>query len=295
MQIEKAKETGFCFGVRRALKLLDKAITEHGDIEILGPMVHNQQVIDNYSQRGVKVVENATQIKGGTVVIPSHGVSPFIIEELESRKLQIVDGTCPIVQKAQSAARELSAKGFQVIVFGDPAHSEVKGVLGWAGEGGIATLDSREAIEFDELPSRLGFLSQTTQNPEHFHSFLTGVFSSCLSQIGEISIVNTICRVTRKRQTDALELARRVDLMIVVGGRNSANTRHLAEICSSTGVETYHVERAIELEEKWFEGRAHIGVTTGTSTLDQVTQEVVQKLREIGKEFKWNGRNSESI
>jgi 4-hydroxy-3-methylbut-2-enyl diphosphate reductase len=295
MQIEKAKETGFCFGVRRALRLLDKAIIEHRDIEILGPMVHNQQVIENYSQRGVKIVENIAQVKGSTVVIPSHGVSPYIVEELKRIRLRMIDATCPIVRKAQSAARELSEKGFLVIVFGDPAHSEVKGVLGWAGEGGIATLDSEEVSKFDKLPSRLGFLSQTTQNPEHFLNFLTGIFLSCFSQIGEISIINTICYVTRKRQKDALELAKRVNLMIVVGGRNSANTRHLAEICSSTGVETHHIERAVEIEESWIKGRSLIGVTTGTSTLDMVTQEVLEKLEEIGKEFKCNGRNSEFI
>lgn len=278
MRVEKARETGFCFGVRRALKLLDEAITQYGDIEILGPMVHNQQVIESYSQQGVKIVENIDQVHGNTVVIPSHGAAPTIIEDLKRRKLRVINGTCPIVRKAQNAARELSEKGFQIVVFGDPAHSEVKGVLGWAGEGAIATLDSREALKFDKLPSRLGFLSQTTQNPEHFLDFIHDIFTSCFSQVEGLSVINTICRVTKKRQTDALELAKKVDLMIVVGGRNSANTRHLAKICSSTGVETHHIERALEIDENWLEGRTLIGVTAGTSTFDQITQEVVQKL-----------------
>lgn len=281
MRIEKARETGFCFGVRRALKLLDEAITQYGDIEILGPMVHNQQVIDSYSKQGVKIVENIDQVQGSTVVIPSHGVAPSIMEELKRRKLRVINGTCLIVRKAQNAARELSEKGFQIIVFGDPAHSEVKGVLGWAGEGAIATLDSREALKFDKLPSRLGFLSQTTQNPEHFLDFIHNIFTSCFSQVEGLSVINTICRVTKKRQTDALDLAKKVDLMIVVGGRNSANTRHLAKICSSTGVETHHIERALEIDESWLEGRSLVGVTTGTSTFDQITQEVIQKLEGI--------------
>lgn len=281
MKIEKAKETGFCFGVRRALKLLDEAISENGDIEILGPMVHNQQVIENYSQRGVRIVDNIDQAQGRVMVIPSHGVAPDIIEELKNRKFRVINGTCPIVRKAQNAARELSSKGFQIIVFGDPAHSEVKGVLGWAGEGAIATLDSEEALKFDKLPSRLGFLSQTTQNPEHFLEFINSVFSSCFSQVEGLSVINTICRVTRKRQTDVLELAKKVDLMIVVGGHNSANTRHLAKICNSTGVETYHIERAAEIDERWLQGHSLVGVTAGTSTLDQIIQEVVQKLEGI--------------
>lgn len=281
MRIEKARETGFCFGVRRALKLLDEAIIQYGDIEILGPMVHNKQVIESYSQQGVKIVENIDQVQGNTVVIPSHGVAPSVMEESKRRKLRVINGTCPIVRKAQNAARELSEKGFQIIVFGDPAHSEVKGVLGWAGEGAIATLDSNEALKFDKLPSRLGFLSQTTQNPEHFLDFIHNIFTSCFSQVEGLSVINTICRVTKKRQSDALELAKKVDLMIVVGGRNSANTRHLAKICSSTGVETHHIERALEIDKSWLEGRSLIGVTAGTSTFDQITQEVVQKLEGI--------------
>lgn len=281
MQIEKAKETGFCSGVRRALKLLDKAMQEYGEVETLGLMVHNQQVVDSLSQRGVKAVENIDQIQSTTVVIPSHGVSPQVIKELKNKRYRIIDATCPIVQKAQRAAKELSERGFQVIVFGDPAHSEVKGVLGWAGDKGIATLDSEITSKFDKLPPRLGFLSQTTQTQAHFINFLSNFTASCFPQIRELCVINTICDVTRRRQEAAVELSKRVNLMIVVGGRNSANTRCLAEICSSTGVETYHIERAAEIEESWLEGRYRIGVTTGTSTLDQVTQEVVQRLEEI--------------
>jgi len=281
MLIEKAKETGFCSGVRRALKLLDKAMEEHTELETLGLMVHNQQVIDSLSQRGVKAVKNIDEVNGNTVVIPSHGVSPQVIEELKSRKFKIIDATCPIVRKAQMAAKELSERGFQVIVFGDPAHSEVKGVLGWAGGNAIATLDSDLASKSDKLSPRLGFVSQTTKIPDHFLKFLSDFAASRFPQIKELCFINTICDVTRRRQEEALELTKRVNLMIVVGGRNSANTRNLAEICSSTGVETYHIERAAEIEESWLESRHRIGVTTGTSTLDQITEEAVQKLEEI--------------
>lgn len=280
MQIEKAKDTGFCFGVRRALKILDNSIQKHEVVETLGLMVHNQQVIDNFNKRGVKIIENMDQVQGNIVVIPSHGVSPKIVEGLKTRGISIIDATCPIVRKAQMAAKELSERGFQVIVFGDPNHSEVKGVLGWTG-GGIATLDSNVTSKVDKLSSRLGFLSQTTQNPTNFFYFLASFVSSFLPKIRELCIINTICHVTRDRQLAGLELAKRVNLMIVVGGRNSANTRHLAEICSSTGVETHHIEGAAEIEERWLEGRSRIGITTGTSTLDEVTQKVVQKLEEI--------------
>lgn len=280
MQIEKANETGFCFGVRQALKILDEAIHEHGDIETLGYMVHNQKVIDNFSKRGARVVKNIDQIKGNVVVIPSHGVPPLVREELNTRGLKIIDATCPTVRKAQMAAKELSERGFEVIVFGDPAHSEVKGVLGWVGDG-IATLDSTVASQYDKPPYRLGFLSQTTQNPTNFLQFVGSFVSPILPQINELCVINTICHITRRRQSAGLELARRVDLMIVVGGRNSANTERLAEICSSTGVETHHIEEAAEIEEEWLKGRSRIGITTGTSTLDEITQEVVLKLEKI--------------
>lgn len=281
MQIEKAKETGFCFGVRRALKLLDEAVLEHGYAETLGLVVHNQQVIDDFNKRGVRVLDSIDQVQGDIVVIPSHGVPPQIIEKLKKGKIRIIDSTCTIVRKAQMAAKELSERGFQVIVFGDLTHSEVKGVLGWAGEGGIATTDKDIILRFDKFPSRLGFLSQTTQNPAHFADFLSGFITSSIPQVKELCIINTLCDVTRRRQQAALNLARGVDLMIVIGGRNSANTRCLAEICSSAGVETHRIEGIAEINDSWLENRSRIGVTTGTSTPDQVTQEVIQKLETV--------------
>lgn len=281
MQIEKARETGFCFGVRRALKLLDQVVQEYGYAETLGLVVHNQQVIDDFSSRGVKVLESIDQVQGNIVVIPSHGVPPQIIEKLKKEKIRIIDSTCTIVRKAQMAAKELAERGFQVIVFGDLTHSEVKGVLGWAGEGGIATMDNDLISKFAKLPSRMGFLSQTTQNPAHFTNFLSSFVASSTPQIKEICIINTLCDVTRRRQEAALNLAMGVDLMIVIGGRNSANTRCLAEICSSVGVETYRIEGVVEINASWLENKSRVGVTTGTSTPDQVTQEVVQKLEMI--------------
>jgi len=281
MQIRKAKETGFCFGVKRALKILEEAIREYGGIETLGRMVHNQQMVDNLSKLGVRVVENLDCVRGNVVVIPSHGVPPQVVEELKARMLGIIDTTCPIVRKAQLTVRELSEKGFGVIIFGDPDHPEVKGMLGWAGERGIATLNTEVISKFDKLPRHLGLLSQTTRNPAQFAHFANNFVSLFLPRIGELRIVNTLCDVCKRRQATAMELARKVDLMIVVGGQNSANTRCLAEACSSMGVETHHVETAAEIEDSWLKGRDLVGVTTGTSTPDQVIQEVMLKLEKM--------------
>ena len=280
MQIEKTKEIGFCFGVKRALDLLEKAIRDYGEIETLGSVVHNQQVINNFSKLGVKIVENLDQLKGNVVVIPSHGVPPGVIEELKARRFGIIDTTCSVVQKAQMAAKKLSDEGFEVIVFGDPDHSEVKGMLGWAGGRGLATLDTEGVPKLDKLSHHLGFLAQTTRNSALFAPFVNNFISSFLPQIKELRIINTICAVTERRQAAALQLARKVNLMIVVGGRNSANTRCLADI-SSKATETRQVETAAEIEEGWLKGKSHIGITSGTSTSEQTIQEVMLKLEEI--------------
>lgn len=278
MDIEKASEIGFCFGVKRALKILEETIGEYGKVETLGPVVHNQQVVDRFSQLGARAVDRPDQVAGSVAVIPSHGVSPDTLDELASRGLKVVDTTCPNVRRAQSAARDLSQAGVWVVIFGDPLHPEVKGILGWAGHKGMATLDSGSITHLDDLPARLGLLSQTTRNPAQYVAFVDSIASVVLSRIDELRIINTLCNITKRRQAAALELARKVSLMIVVGGRNSANTRCLAEMCSSTGTETHLVETAAEIERDWLKGQRAIGVTTGTSIPDSVIGEVMLKL-----------------
>ncbi|MBM4462439.1 MAG: 4-hydroxy-3-methylbut-2-enyl diphosphate reductase [Chloroflexi bacterium] len=281
LRIEKAKETGFCFGVRRALKILEEATGKYGEIETLGPVVHNERVVDDLRRLGVKVVTSLDQISGSIAVIPSHGVPPQVAEELKARRLRLIDTTCPNVRKAQKAAKELSEAGFFVVVFGDPNHPEVKGILGWAGGTGIAIPDSQAISELGQLPRRLGLLSQTTRNANQFAQFIDSFVTWCLPLIQELRIVNTLCNITKKRQSEAVQLANKVDMMIVVGGRNSANARCLAEVCSSTGTETHHIERASEIEQGWLREKTSVGVTTGTSIPDQVTDEVMLKLEQL--------------
>ncbi|MBM4444498.1 MAG: 4-hydroxy-3-methylbut-2-enyl diphosphate reductase [Chloroflexi bacterium] len=278
MDIEKASETGFCFGVKRALRILEETIAEHGTVETLGPVVHNQQVVDRFAQLGARAVERADQIAGGVAVIPSHGVSPDVLEDLASRGLKVVDTTCPNVRRAQSAARDLSQAGVWVVIYGDPRHPEVKGILGWAGHKGVATLDSRTVTDLPDLPSHLGLLSQTTRNSAQYAGFVGSITGEVLSRVDELRVINTLCNITKRRQAAALELARRVSLMIVVGGRHSANTRCLADMCSSTGTETHLVETAGDIDGAWLEGQSAIGVTTGTSIPDGVIDEVMLKL-----------------
>jgi len=289
IRVEKAKETGFCFGVRRALKILEEATEKYGEMETLGPVVHNQRVVDDLSQLGVKTVTSLDQISGRIAVIPSHGVPPRVAEELKARRLRVIDTTCPNVRKAQKAARELSEVDFFVVIFGDPNHPEVKGILGWAGGRGIAIPDSQAISDLGQLPPHLGLLSQTTRNANQFAQFINSFVTWSLPLVQELRIVNTLCNITKKRQAEAVQLAKKVDVMIVVGGRNSANARCLAEVCSSTGTETYHIEKASEIEQTWLRGKTSVGVTTGTSIPDQVTDEVMLKLDQLRESLEAGG------
>lgn len=278
MEIERASEMGFCFGVRRAIELVEKAAGERGPLQTLGALVHNRQVVDRLELCGVSVAASLDELQGNIVAIASHGVGPEGMEQVRIRGIEVIDATCPFVRKAQVVAKRLGKAGFWVLVFGDAAHPEVRGVLGWAGENASASL---EVPHLDKLPRRLGILCQTTQNQERFAEFVAGVISHKSAKFTELRIFNTICDATSKHQVAALALAGRVDLMFVVGGQDSANTRRLARICADTGVTTYHIEAAAEVDPRWLRGHYRVGVTAGASTPDEVIDEVVQALEEV--------------
>ena len=280
LKIEKAAGIGFCFGVRRAIDILERVAREHGGVETLGAVVHNRPVLDRLSDIGVRVVKSVDDIRGDTVVISSHGVTPEIEKEIRARHIGIVNTTCPFVHRAQVAARRLAESGFFVVVYGDAGHAEVKGILGWAGGKGIATLDEKFVASLDHLPRRLGVLSQTTKIPAHFTEFAKKLIDCAFGKDSELRIIDTICHDIRQRQAVALELANRVGLMLVIGGRNSANTNQLAELCSMV-TRTYLVETADEIQLSWFQGQDHIGITAGASTDERTIDEVVTRLEEI--------------
>jgi 4-hydroxy-3-methylbut-2-enyl diphosphate reductase len=280
MKIEKAADMGFCFGVRRAIDLVEKAAQEHGPLQTLGALVHNRQVVDRLLECGVSIAENLDEIRGDTVAIASHGVGPGVMKLIKARGLKVIDATCPFVRKAQVVAQRLGKEGFVVLVFGDASHPEVQAVLGWAGKNASASL---EIPRFTVQPKRLGILCQTTQNKERFANFVGRIITSDTAKFSELRIFNTICDATRKHQVAALALAKRADLMIVIGGKDSANTKRLAEICADTGVGTHHIETVSELDPSWVRGRHHIGVTAGASTPDEAISEVVLRLQEASR------------
>ncbi len=280
LRIEKASGIGFCLGVRRAIDILERVTRERGGVETLGAVVHNRPVLQRLAGIGVRVARDVDDIQGDTVVTSSHGVSPQLVEEIRARHIDIIDTTCPFVHRAQIAARRLAESDFFIIIYGDADHPEVQGVLGQAKGKGVATLDIKfvECLKQHHLPRRLGVLSQTTQIPADFNEFVKELIDSAFTKDSELRIIDTICHDIRQRQAAALELANRVDLMLVIGGHTSANTNHLAELCSTT-TKTRLIETAEEIQPSWLQGQHHIGITAGASTDEQTINEVLIRLK----------------
>jgi 4-hydroxy-3-methylbut-2-enyl diphosphate reductase len=281
VEILLAKEMGFCWGVRRAIGMMEKAASEHGRVISLGPIVHNPQVVAALAEKGVQVTSSIDGASGVPLAITAHGVGPKVLEEAKAKGLEIIDTTCPIVTRSQRWAKKMAADGFTVIVYGDADHPEVEGILSWADGKGIALTDEDIHSLPRELLSRVAIIPQTTQSTARFAAFVGRVLRERLVQLSELRVVNTLCNVTASQQAAARELAQEVELMVVVGGHNSANCRHLAEVCREEGVETHHIETAAELEEGWLLGRERVGITAGASTPDWSVEEVVRCLREL--------------
>jgi 4-hydroxy-3-methylbut-2-enyl diphosphate reductase len=280
LQIKRAEGIGFCLGVKRAVEIVERVAAERGDVETLGAIVHNQPVLRKLAEKGVSVVKNIADVKGKVLVTSSHGVSPEVAEEIKKRQIEPVDTTCPFVKRAQVTAERFAKDGFYTIVFGDAAHPEVKGILGRTGGKGIATTDIDSLMKGDSLPRRLGILSQTTQIPACFADFIRNLMISPLFKDAELRVMDTICHDIRQRQINAYQLATESDIVLVVGGHTSANSRHLVELCS-TVTPTYLVEIADEIRPDWLEGNERIGVTSGASTDETTIDEVVSRLEEL--------------
>jgi len=279
MQVEKARELGLCFGVRRAVDMVREAASRHGSLQTLGPIAHNRVLLQELAALRVETVDSVEQLRGPAVVISAHGVSPSVSRQLQARGLIAIDTTCPNVARAQHIVARLADEGFTIVIFGDSSHTEVRGLLGWAGEKGMAALSVPGLPELTRPGHRrkLAVISQTTQRLEDFTDFARQLCSAVMGETDELRVVNTLCDTTVRRQAAAAELAGRVDMMLVIGGHHSANTRRLAETCASV-VETHHIETAEEMDEGWFAGRLRVGLTAGASTPDSIIDEIASRL-----------------
>lgn len=292
--IEQASEIGFCFGVRRAIDILETKVKIHTNIESLGDVVHNEQVMRRLAEKGINVIRSIEDVKGGVVAISAHGVSPDIEEKLKAKNIELIDTTCPYVRRAQLAARKFSEAGYFTLVYGEAQHTEVKGILGWAGNQGIATLDIKDIRDLKIIPRRIGVLSQTTQIPDRYNLFVKDLIDIVLKKDAEVRILDTICHDIRIRQSISFDLAQKVDLMLVVGGHSSANTKRLFELCSSAA-ETYLIDNVEALDLSWLKGKNKIGITSGTSTSLQTIEEIVRKIQKTIKKDQSIIRTGNSI
>jgi len=292
MKIIAAEHSGFCYGVKRAVGMAEDCIGKPGEIHTLGPIIHNPQMVKRLSDEGIKMANDMGEIRdNSTVIIRSHGVGPKVYEEAQGKKLQIIDATCPHVKKAQQAAQGLLEEGYTVIVIGEKHHPEVKSIVEWSESTAMVVETVEEAMKLPYLP-RLGIVAQTTFVNDVFQKIITVLEGKC----DEIKVNRTICTATDLRQQAALKLASQVEIMIVVGGKNSANSTRLAQLCSEAGTLVYHIETAEELNLQYFQGVQQVGITAGASTPDWIIKEVYEKVQEfdqvLEKGFKKIEQNS---
>ena len=273
MSVRIARNSGFCFGVKRAIKIALKTSKDNHEIVTLGPIIHNPQMVAKLESENILKVDNIEQIKGRPTIIRSHGIKKEILEELEKNNIEIINATCPYVSKTQDYAKSLSEEGYELIILGDRDHPEVKALRSYVDKEVIIVANADELV--DKQFKKVGIISQTTRRVEDLQDLVKKLVPRC----HEMRVINTICNATTIRQNSTLTLARESDVMIVVGGKNSSNTKMLARICESF-VKTYHIETACEIDRKWFKDKQDIGLTAGASTPDWIIVEVYNEILE---------------
>ena len=279
-KIRLTKKIGFCFGVKRAIEMAEAALEKKGPIYSLGSIIHNSQVVADLGAKGLKVVNDIGSLKRGTVVISSHGISPGSKKRILGKGLKVIDTTCPFVLNAQRKARSLSKEGYTVVIVGDVNHPEVKALKDFAGKDSIVVKDASEARKVS-FPGRqrgkVSVIAQTTQSIDNFLD-VSNIILAC--GLKEVRICNTICKDTEERQNAARELARKVDAMFIIGGKNSANTKRLREVSSSVLKKSYLIETEKDLKKDWLKSCHVIGITSGASTPHWVISKVVKKIKQ---------------
>ena len=276
MSVKLAKKTGFCFGVKRAVKMAEEALLRKRPIYSLGSIIHNEQVVRDLSKKGLKVIGNINNIKKGVLLISSHGLSPKKQKSILKRGIDIIDTTCPFVLKAQKIAKRLSDEGYAVVIVGDAQHPEVEALVDFAGENVFVVKDKAEAISLKlSKNDKVSIISQTTQSKSNFSDVVKIVAGRGPK---ELAVFSTICEDAERRQAHASSLSKQVDLMIVVGGKSSANTRRLLDVCATNSTRAYLIETESELKSSWFKPGQSIGVASGASTPDWIVEKVVDRI-----------------
>jgi len=277
MKLLVAKNLGFCTGVNRAYRLALKTAQKGGPTYVLGLLVHNQKVVDELKQKGVQTIKNLNEIPKGTkgsLIISAHGLPPDQYEKAVKTGLKIIDTTCTWVKKPQSLAKELVESGYHLIIVGDKNHTEVIGIMGWAG-GKAQVIEDIKDVKKVSFHEKMAAIAQTTQSQKNFED----IVNALASKTNEIRVCNTICEATTKMQHYAVDVAKRSEIMFVIGDKKSANTRRLKELCEETGAKTYQIEGAEDLDLKLLKGFDIIGLTAGASTPQYVIDAVIARIQ----------------
>jgi small subunit ribosomal protein S1 len=274
-EIVVSPHIGYCFGVMRAMRLIEQGLeSPGGTIYTLGDVIHNPREVARLRELGVQPVESLDEVPpGGTLVLRAHGVSPDLVDEATARGIRILDATCPFVRLSQRHVKRFAEDGIPVIIIGDREHPEVKGIAGYAGGTAVVVKDAEEAEALAPL-ERAGAVIQTTFSRSEAEKII-GVLHR---RVRDLTVQDTICQATEARREAMLDLARNVDCLLVVGGKNSSNTMRLYRSCVKSGVPAHLIESAADIDPQWFAGARRIGVTTGTSTPAWIIDEVLERL-----------------
>lgn len=276
MKLILAKNAGFCKGVRRGIGLAENALRVNPRVYTLGPLIHNPQEVERLASLGIIPVTEIGQATDGPLVIRSHGAGPEVFKALKLAKQEFIDATCPLVKKVQLLAKDLTEKGHKLVILGNPDHPEVKGIYEWAGPDAliINSLEQAKGLDFYQ---NLAVVSQTTLNKRLFEE-ITGFLGE---KTDRLTVHNTICNAVWERQEEVSALAGEVDVMLVIGGKNSSNTKMLADVCGSSGVPAYHMETADDIDYRILIGKEKVGIAAGASTPDWIIEEVYGKMSEF--------------
>ncbi|MBN2395897.1 MAG: 4-hydroxy-3-methylbut-2-enyl diphosphate reductase [Candidatus Atribacteria bacterium] len=281
MEIIRANHIGFCYGVKRAIKLANQLLSEANsdDIYMLGEIIHNPQVVKSYQDRGIHVVDDVSEVPAHKYLITrAHGILKGEKKIARERQIKLIDTTCPYVSKLRKIAVLLKSEGYHIFIFGDTNHPEIKSLLSYI-DTDVKVVQSLNEISSHHFANlgKIGLISQTTKDYQKYLKIAMAI----LKHVDELRIYNTICKATALRQDATRKLAKQVEIMIVVGGFNSANTTRLANISKQLGVPTFHIETEKQLKKEWFKGKQKIGITSGASTPDFVTESIIQKIKLI--------------
>lgn len=282
MKVTKADALGTCFGVRDAIEeAMDP--TFKGNLTVIGQLVHNPQVVQRLKENGVKIVDSIDEADTPNVMITAHGAAKSVRDRANQMGFKVFDASCPLVMRVHKAVSKLVDEGYYPVVIGQQSHVEVRGIVTDLHEYSVI-LDENDIEKIKDKP-KIGIVSQTTQQITHVYPLVEKI-KSLKNPDGspkDVKFVDTICKPTKDRQKAVHTLADEVDLMIVIGGYNSSNTKKLKKVCDDKNLQAFHVERAEQLKEEWFEDRKHVGITAGTSTPHWVIDEVYDAVVEIGK------------